>query len=113
MPTHEDFLDRLWREVVNIDPEGKWIARAIETCRPVKKGAYARSASALERLAAIGTAKDLGRISRESRYSACFDLLCSLNDSGLSQRALQTVITLLKQSLVSKVSKLKSVAEFW
>ncbi len=54
MPSNEDYLDRLWTEVVNIDPEGKWIERGVETCRKLKKGPYARCAAALERLCELG-----------------------------------------------------------
>ncbi len=61
----------------------------------------------------MGVAEDLGRVSRESRYSACFDILCSIEDPGLSKRKLPQVIKLLNEALVGKVSPPKSVAEFW
>lgn len=113
MPTNEDYLDRLWNEVVNIDPKGKWIERGIEACRLLKKGNYAKCADALERLRGLGSAEDLGRVSRESRYTACFELLCSIEDPGLTKRKLPLVTKLLKESLAGKVSPPKSVAEFW
>ncbi|MFN0018546.1 MAG: WD40 repeat domain-containing protein [Pirellulaceae bacterium] len=113
MPTNDDYLDRLWNEVVNIDPEGKWIERGIEVCRPLKKGPYSKCAAALERLRALNAVEDLGRVSRESRFTACFDLLCSIEDPGLSTRKLPQVYKLLNEFLLGKVSPPKSVAEFW
>ncbi len=113
MSSLEDYLDLLWDKVVNIDPEGKWISRGIATCRPVKKGAYSKCADALERLLKLAAAEDLGRVSRESRYAACFDILCSIEDPGLNQRMLPRVMTLMKEFLTSKVSVPKSLSEFW
>jgi WD40 repeat protein len=113
MPTEPDYLDRLWSEVVNIDPEGKWIDRGIAACRSLKKGPYSKCAPALERLRDLGSAEDLGRVSRESRYGACFDILCSFDDPGLTRSKLPRVIQLLEQSFSGKASPPKSVAGFW
>jgi len=70
MPSNDDYLDRLWTEVVNIDPEGKWIERGAETCRPMKKGPYARCAAALERLRALGAAECLSEKSKGANVHA-------------------------------------------
>ena len=89
MASDPDFLERLWLEVVNIDPKGRWLARSMRTCKGLEED---DCAAALQRLGKSAAKEDLGRISRFVRYETCFSMLYALSDPGLPRRTLPDLI---------------------
>src|SRR5688572_31995303 len=85
-----DFLEHLWSEVINIDPQGKWIDASIRRCKPFSR--YASCAPALERLRKIGKLEDIGRISRFIRFETTSAALYSFEDPGLPKISLANVL---------------------
>jgi hypothetical protein len=91
----EDPLDRLWLEVINLDPNGSWLTQFTKqksaAAHPIKG-----IVPAMKRvMAAMVPMEDLGRVGRDERYSSCFSVLYSMEDPGLSQRKLAGLHALL------------------
>src|SRR3954447_7307585 len=81
MPNQEDYLDRVWIKVINIDPNGSWVEDCLaDRAEPVFEGLE----SALARiLASKASLVDLGRLFRWVRYDACCAAFRALEEPGL------------------------------
>lgn len=81
MPNQEDYLDRVWIKVINLDPKGSWV----EDCRrdsgdPIFEGLDV----ALDRIATGKISfEHLGRVFRWVRYEACRGAFQALEKPGL------------------------------
>jgi len=87
MANDGDYLERLWAEVINLDPDGKWIDTCVKQCRERSyAGTFGECAGALDRLRKCGASmEDLGRVCRFVRYETCFGTLYNLGDPGLEK----------------------------
>jgi hypothetical protein len=88
MSANRDILDRLWFEVVHLDPEGQWmkdfISRPDSSQHPV-----AEAKAAMEEVLASGfSTEDLGRMGRFVRWSICSSTLYKFGDPGLEDSKL-------------------------
>ncbi|MFN7140670.1 MAG: hypothetical protein ACK4UN_15145, partial [Limisphaerales bacterium] len=73
-----DLLEQLWTEVINPDPDGRWMEK-VDHVPPNLKGHFPDCAAALQRLRQVGSPMDLGQVSRFVRYESCFEILASLD----------------------------------
>lgn len=81
MPNQEDYLDRVWIKVINLDPKGSWLGECMVDCN---EPAFGGLESALHRV--FGTKvslEDLGRVFRWVRYEASHAAFEALEDPGL------------------------------
>ena len=82
MANQNDIIDRLWAEVINLDPKGEWLADCLNE-KNKKPSLFEQSAQALQRLTDSGTDRlDLGRVGRFLRYETCFGVFYALEDPG-------------------------------
>lgn len=83
MSDNRDILDRLWFEVVNLDPVGQWMKNFIR--RPdSSKHPVAEAKEAMEEVLVSGfSTEDLGRMGRFVRWSICSSTLYKFGDPGL------------------------------
>ena len=55
MANNGDYLERLWIEVINLDPDGGWIDACVQQCRYGDcANTFGRCGNALERLRKLG-----------------------------------------------------------
>jgi WD40 repeat protein len=80
-----DFLDRLWSEVINPDPEGLWLEDFIRQPDSSQHPVAGAKAAMEEVLAAGLSTVDLGHHSRYIRYSTCASVLYRFGDPGLEE----------------------------
>lgn len=80
-----DFLDRLWNEVINPDPEGRWLEDFIRQPDSSQHPVAGAKAAMEEVLAAGFSALDLGHHSRYIRVNTCGSVLYKLGDPGLEE----------------------------
>ena len=104
MPTDEDFLDRVWEELINIDANGEWLKKAIRDSQLVTCDPMLTCYPALERLSRSGLIEQLSRVSRRERYEACFGVLCTLEQWGFPEGGI-TALSKMIEELVEEPSK--------
>jgi hypothetical protein len=81
MPNQEDYLDRVWIKVINLDPNGSWIERCLHQSGNAQ---FAAAGAALKRtLLHKPSFEDLGRLFRFVRYQATAAGLRALEHPGL------------------------------
>jgi hypothetical protein len=84
MPSREDLIDHLWRELINPLAEPDSLQRIIEHCRRFPNTAFAQTGAAIERALAAGvSAQDLCRIQHAAAYEAVFGTLYAMDDPGV------------------------------
>jgi hypothetical protein len=88
MPASDDIFERLWTEVINLDPHGRWLEEFVQR-RGSAKHPIAGAKSTMDRLLASSVSReDLGRMGRWLRYETCFTTLYALGDPGLKKGCL-------------------------
>jgi len=98
-----ELLEQLWAQVINLEPEGRWMDQASHPSTASKASPFRDIPSILARLLAAGASReDLGRIGRAQRYEACFGTLYALDDPGPGRRKLSTLAGLAEKAASSK-----------
>jgi hypothetical protein len=84
MATREEFLDHLWREVINALSRDQGLDNIIENCKRRPDDAFGDAGAAVERMLAAGVSRhDLCLIMRLTAYEAVFGTLYALSEPGL------------------------------
>jgi hypothetical protein len=104
MPSRPDLIERLWCEVINLNPAGKWMEpTGNETSRYRETILKVRSNIAAE---------DLARFARFIRYESCFTVISTLEDRSIPKIGLDAVITELR-ALPKNRKAPRSVANYF
>ena len=83
MPNQEDYLDRVWIKVINLDPNGSWIEECMSQTQDV---AFEGVGEALKRIVLYKPSFErLGRLFRFVRYGACSAAFRALEGPGLKR----------------------------
>ena len=83
MPNQEDYLDRVWIKVINLDPDGSWVEKCLEHSR---NPPFVEAGAALRRILLCKPLfEDLGRVYRLARYEASAAALRALEHPGLKR----------------------------
>ena len=83
MATREEFLDHLWKEVINVHLRDQALNNTVENCKRDPDGPFGDTGAAIERLLAAGASKrDLRLVLRNAAYEAVFGTLYALSDPG-------------------------------
>ena len=81
MPNQEDYLDRVWIKVINLDPNGAWVEECLSQSR---EAAFECVSGALQRIILRKPSfENLGRLFRFVRYGACSAAFRALEGPGL------------------------------
>src|SRR6476660_9191317 len=81
MPNQEDYLDRVWIKVINLDPNGTWVEECLSQSKDV---AFEGVGAALQRVTFRKSSfENLGRLFRFVRYGACSAAFRALEGPGL------------------------------
>src|SRR3954463_2552151 len=81
MPNQEDYLDRVWIKVINLDPNGSWVDECLDQSR---NGVFEGVPDALHRIVLRKPSFErLGRIFRLVRYTACSEAFRAFEGPGL------------------------------
>src|ERR1051325_10678265 len=81
MPNQEDYLDRVWIKVINLDPAGSWVEKCLEQSR---NPPFLEAGAALRRILLFKPSLEhLGRLYRLARYEASAAALRALEHPGL------------------------------
>jgi hypothetical protein len=84
MATREEFLEHLWREVINALSREQGLENIIENCRRFPGSAFGDTGAAIERMLALGVSRrDLRLVMRCTAYEAAFGTLYALSEPGL------------------------------
>jgi hypothetical protein len=84
MATREEFLDVLWKRVINFTDDG--LDNIIADCKRSPGSAFGDMGAAIERLLEAGASRrDLRLLFRGIAYEAVFGTLYSLSDPGLDE----------------------------
>src|SRR5262245_21140727 len=88
MATRDEFLRLLWDECINAAMGGHWIENTLREAERDPHAPFADIGPALQRLLAIGAARDdLSRLVRWASYEAAFGVLSSLEAPGIDAGA--------------------------
>lgn len=88
MATREEFLEHLWREVINALSRDQGLDNIIENARRFPDGPFANAGAAIERMLAAGVSRhDLCLVARQTAYDAVFGALYALSEPGLDAGA--------------------------
>ena len=83
MPTREELIEHLWREIINPLQDPSTLENIIANCRRQPEAAFADVGPAIERALAAGvSAEDLCLIQRSATYEAVFGTLYAIGDPG-------------------------------
>src|SRR5262249_22185468 len=81
MPNQEDYLDRVWIKVINLDPNGEWVEECLSQC---SEPAFEGVGDALQRIVFRKPSfEQLGLVLRFARYEACSAAFRALEGPGL------------------------------
>ena len=84
MATRGEFLDHLWREVINALSSDQGLDNIIAHCRRFPDGAFSDTGPVIERMLAAGVSRqDLCLVMRSTAYEAVFGTLYALSDPGV------------------------------
>jgi hypothetical protein len=84
MATREQFLDHLWREVINALSSDRGLDNIIAHCKRFPDDAFSDVGPAIERiLAAGGSRQDLCLVLRSTAYEAVHGTLYALSEPGV------------------------------
>ena len=86
MPTREELIEHLWREIINPLQDPSTLENIIANCRRQPEAAFADAGPAIERALAAGvSAEDLCLIQRSATYEAVFGTLYAIGDPGVDK----------------------------
>jgi hypothetical protein len=86
MPKGDDFLERVWHEVVNFNSKGQATAEDFEFLEQLSQGPFKEASHALRRLLEQGVVRDdLEKLAALVRFEACLEVLAALDDPGLGK----------------------------
>ena len=86
MPTREELIEHLWREIINPLQDPSTLENIIANCRRQPDAAFAGVGPAIERALAAGvSADDLCLIQRSATYEAVFGTLYAIGDPGVDK----------------------------
>lgn len=98
MASREEFLRRLWDDVINPNTQEQWIDNVIRESERNPDAPFADLGPVLKRLLAAGAARpDLSVIARFAAYEAVFGTLYALSDPGVEGNDVE----MLHESLLS------------
>lgn len=84
MPTREELISHLWREIINPLADPSTLDNIIANCRRDPGAAFAGVGPAIERALAAGvSAADICLINRSATYDAVFSTLYAIGDPGV------------------------------
>ena len=84
MPTREELVEHLWREVINPLEDPSTLDNIVANCKLAPDGAFAQVGPAIERALAAGVSPaDLCLINRSATYEAVFGTLYAIGDPGV------------------------------
>jgi hypothetical protein len=84
MATREEFLEHLWREVINALSREQGLENIIENGMRFPAAPFADAAAAIQRMLAAGVSRpDLCLVARQTAYDAVFGTLYALSEPGL------------------------------
>ena len=84
MASREEFLKRMWDEVINPNMQEHWIDNIMREAERRPDSPFAELGPALNRLMATGAdRRDLSLIARYAAYEAVFSALYALSDPGV------------------------------
>jgi hypothetical protein len=84
MATREEFLEHLWREVIDALSRDQGLDNIIAHCKRFPHDAFSDTGPAIERMLAAGvTRQDLCLVMRSTAYEAVFGTLYALSDPGV------------------------------
>jgi hypothetical protein len=103
MTTREEFLDHLWKEVINVNLRDGALDNIVKNCARDPDGPFGDTGAAIERLLAAGASRrDLRLLLRLTAYEAVFGTLYALGDPGLEED--EDVSTLYEELLMADPS---------
>jgi hypothetical protein len=86
MAKGDDFLERIWHEVVNVNSKGQGTAEDFDFLEQLSQGPLKDGSHALRRLLEQGVVRDdLEKLAAFVRFEACFEVLAALDDPGLGK----------------------------
>lgn len=84
MPTREEFVEYLWKELINPLDQPSRLDNIIANCKRHPDDSFAEVGPAIERALAAGvSAEDLCLIIRSTTYEAVFGTLYAIGDPGV------------------------------
>jgi len=84
MPSREDLVEHLWREIINPLADPSTLDNIIANCRRAPHASFAGVGPAIERALAAGVSReDLCLINRSATYEAVFGTLYAIGDPGV------------------------------
>ena len=84
MATREEFLDHLWREVIDVLSRDQGLDNIVAHCRRFPDDRFSGTGPAIERMLAAGVARqDLCLVMRSTAYEAVHGTLYALSDPGV------------------------------
>jgi hypothetical protein len=84
MATREEFLDHLWREVIDALSRGQGLDNVVAHCRRFPDGRFSGTGPAIERMLAAGVSReDICLVMRSTAYEAVLGTLYALGDPGV------------------------------
>lgn len=84
MPTREELVEHLWREVINPLDQPSRLDNIIANCKRRPDDSFAGVGPAIERALAAGvSAEDICLIIRSTAYEAVFGTLYAIGDPGV------------------------------
>ncbi len=84
MPTREDLIEHLWREIINPPDDPSTLDNIVANCRRQPDATFAGVGPAIGRALAAGVAaEDLCLINRSAAYEAVFGALYAIGDPGV------------------------------
>ena len=84
MATRQEFLDHLWKEVINAHLRDAALDNIVANCRRNSEGPFGDTGAAIERLLAAGASRqDLRLVLRNAAYEAVFATLYAFGDPGV------------------------------
>ncbi len=84
MPTREELIEHLWREIINPRGDPSRLDTIIANCRRRPDSSFGEVGPAIERALAAGvSAADLCLLYRSATYEAVFGTLYAIGDPGV------------------------------
>jgi hypothetical protein len=84
MTTRAEFLDQVWKQIINSWMNARWIDMQVASAKRRPDDPFADLGPALERLLAAGAdPRDLCLLARQASYEAVFQLLYMFEDPGV------------------------------
>lgn len=84
MPTREEFVEHLWKEMINPLDQTSRLDNLIANCKRRPEDPFAEVGPAIERALAAGVpAEDICLIIRSTTYEAVFGTLYAIGDPGV------------------------------